>query len=105
MPERARPVRRAAVAPAVSRTLAAIFGGYALTLAFAAALAGALQHAGHWSPVDAMVAAALAAFGVYLLAALRAFAAPSARRAWGELLAVTALLAAGAAAWHGPLAR
>jgi hypothetical protein len=92
--------KSAALLPAASRALAAVLGGYVLTLAFAAALATALQHGERWSRGEAMVSAAMAAFVVYLLAALRAFVAPSARRAWAELLAVAALLAVLAAAWR-----
>lgn len=92
--------KSAAILPAASRALAAVVGGYVLTLAFAAALATALQHGAHWSRVEAMVSAAMAAFVVYLLAALRAFVAPSAWRAWAELLTIAATLAALAAAWR-----
>lgn len=92
--------KSAAILPAASRTLAAVLAGYVLTLAFAAALASTLQHGVHWSRSEAMVSAAMAAFVVYLMAALRAFVAPSAWRAWAELLAVAALLASLAAAWR-----
>ncbi len=92
--------KRAAILAAVCRALAAALGGYVLTLAFAAALATALQHGAHWSRGEAMVSAAMAAYVVYLLAALRAFIAPSAQRAWVELLTVAALLAVLAAAWR-----
>jgi len=91
------------VLPAVSRALAAVLAGYGLMLSFAAALATALQYLAHWSRAEAMASAGMAAFVAYLLAALRAFVAPSAWRAWGELLAVTALLAALAAACHAAL--
>lgn len=101
LPSSPRPSRPlSAVLPAASRALAAILGGYVLMLAFAAALATALQHGAHWSRGEAMVCAGMAAFVVYLLTGLRAFVAPTARRAWGELLAVAALLAALAAAWR-----
>lgn len=88
----------AAFAPAVIRALAATFGGYAVTQCFSAALALALHRGMQWSRGEALVTSALFAFVVYLLAALRAFTARSVRRAWFELLALAAVLAA--AAWH-----
>ena len=77
---------------AAGRALAAIFGGYALTLAFAAAATSLLQRGAGWDRGEAFVTAAMLAFVVYLVAALRAFLAPSVRRAWGEPLAVAAAL-------------
>lgn len=85
---------------ALSRALAACFGAYGLTQAFTAALGLGLQHAADWTRAEAMITATLLAFVVYLLAALRAFAAHSARRAWVELCVGTAVLAALAEYWR-----
>ncbi|MGQ0710366.1 MAG: iron transporter [Rhodoferax sp.] len=97
MPE-ARAVKGVAVA--LNRVLAATVGGYVLMLSFVTALATVLQRGAHWGRGEAMVSAALGAFAVYLLAALRAFVVSSAWRAWAELLAMAALLAALALAWN-----
>ncbi|MBD9414276.1 iron transporter [Pseudomonas sp. PDM16] len=71
--------------PVLSRTLAAILGGYAFTYAFTAALARLLP----LTPSDALVVATLPAFVIYPLAILWAFACDSAARAWyGVALAV-----------------
>ncbi len=85
--------RPRAVLQAANRTLAAVLGGYALTLAFTAAATLALQRGAQWGRGEAMVTAGMLAFVVYLLVALRAFVAPSSTRAWGELLAAAAGLA------------
>lgn len=84
---------------ALSRALAACFGAYGLTQAFTAALGLGLQHA-DWTRAEATITATLLAFVVYLLAALRAFATHSARRAWVELCVGTAALAALAEHWR-----
>jgi hypothetical protein len=78
---------------ATSRAAAAILGGYALTLAFTAAAAVTLQRLAHWGRGEATITAAILAFGVYLVGALRAFAAPSVVRAWCEPLAAACALA------------
>ena len=83
---------------AASRAAAAIIGGYAVTLAFTAAATMALQRGADWARGEATVTAAMLAFMVYLLAALRAFIAPGALRAWCEPLAAAAALATLAAA-------
>lgn len=83
---------------ALSRAAAALLGGYALTLAFTALLATALQRLAHWGRGEATLGASLLAFLVYLLVALRAFVAPTQARAWGEPLGAALLLAALAAA-------
>jgi hypothetical protein len=77
---------------AAGRAFAAIVGGYALTISFAAAATTLLQRGAGWGRGEAFVTAAMLAFVVYLAAALRAFLAPSARRAWGEPLAAAAAL-------------
>ncbi|WP_256203170.1 DUF3649 domain-containing protein [Pseudomonas sp. ML96] len=64
--------------PVLSRTLAAILGGYAFTYAFTAFLARLLP----LTPQDALVVATLPAFIIYPLAILWAFACRSATRAW-----------------------
>ncbi|MFT0531692.1 DUF3649 domain-containing protein [Castellaniella hirudinis] len=76
----------------IARIIAAAFGGYAL-----AALASVAPLA---LPVDvsqAVLAGMLASFAVYAAAVIWVFAARSAARAWGGLLAaaVPLLLAAG----------
>ena len=87
---------RAALA-AANRAAAAILGGYVLTLAFTAAAAVTLQRLADWSRGEATITAAMLAFAVYLMGALRAFMAPSAVSAWCEPLAAAAALAALAA--------
>lgn len=75
----------------LSRTIAAIFGGYALaslcTTACAILLPGARA--------EAVLTGMLLSFAVYVCAFLWAFAAPSASRAWFGLL-LPALFLAGA---------
>jgi hypothetical protein len=68
----------------LSRCLAALLGGYALTYAVTAALARALPT----DPVDAVVIGSLPAFAVYTAAIVWAFASRSATRAWTRLLLV-----------------
>ncbi|KAF1048252.1 DUF3649 domain-containing protein [Xylophilus sp.] len=78
-----------------SRALAAIAGGYAIAALATAALA-------LWLPLaraEAVVAATLLSFAVYACAVVWVFAARSAWRAWGGLLAASAVL--GLAAWIG----
>lgn len=73
-----------------SRSLAAIFGGYALAVALAICLARLL-------PLDkseAVLAGSMASFLVYCAAAIWAFAAASAWRAWLGLLLPSLVLAA-----------
>ena len=68
-------------APIVSRTLAALVGGYVFTYAFTAALARLLP----MEQVDALITATLLSFAVYTLAILWAFSCRSAKRAWAGL--------------------
>jgi hypothetical protein len=72
-----------------SRAAAAIAGGYAFAAAAAALLAQCLP----LPRADAVVTATLLSFALYAAAALRAFAAPSAWRAWLELLAPAVAMA------------
>lgn len=65
----------------LSRTCAAILGGYAFTYAATAAIARALPLAN----VDAVVVATLLSFTLYTLAVLWAFAARTAWRAWAVI--------------------
>lgn len=68
-----------------SRSMAALFGGYAFTYAFIACLARLLP----LDRVDALLVASLPMFVIYTLAVLWAFAARNAWRAWlGVPLAV-----------------
>lgn len=85
--------------PAIlSRTLAAVFGGYGLASASAVFLSFLFP-----GPVaDAVLAASLPSFAVYTGAVIWAFAARSAGRAWLGLLLPTLLLGAAAACfWFG----
>jgi hypothetical protein len=76
-------------AQVLSRVLAAILGGYVFSYAVTAALARLLPLA----PEDALIVATLPAFVFYTLAALWAFAARDAWRAWaGVALALPLLL-------------
>ena len=74
---------------AASRACAAIAGGYAFAAAASALLAMLLP----LPRADAVVTATLLSFAVYAAAALRAFAAPSAWRAWAELMLPAAVMA------------
>lgn len=74
---------------AASRACAAITGGYAFAASAAALLALCLP----MPRADAVVTATMLSFAVYAAAALRAFAAPSAWRAWVELLLPALLMA------------
>ena len=65
-----------------------------MTQAFTAATTLALQHGAAWARGEATVTAAMLAFVVYLLAALRAFVTPSVVRAWAEPLGGAAALTA-----------
>ncbi|WP_460419345.1 DUF3649 domain-containing protein [Pseudomonas sp. microsymbiont 2] len=65
----------------LSRIVAAVFGGYAFTYAFTAALARLLP----LEQVDALIVATVLSFAVYTGAILWAFACRSARRAWAGL--------------------
>ncbi|GAB2852229.1 hypothetical protein GCM10027277_20730 [Pseudoduganella ginsengisoli] len=80
---------RSPLAIAVSRACAALIGGYAFAATSSALLATCLP----LTRADAVVAATLLSFALYAAAALRAFAAPSAWRAWGELLLPAAAMA------------
>ncbi len=65
----------------LSRTSAALLGGYALAYAASACLARLLPLA----PADAVIVATLPAFIFYTLAILWAFASRDALRAWAPL--------------------
>ncbi|EMD99733.1 MULTISPECIES: hypothetical protein [Stutzerimonas stutzeri subgroup] len=67
--------------PVVSRTLAAVLGGYVFTYCCTAALARLLPLA----KSDAVVVATLAAFIIYTAAILWAFGCRSAWRAWAVI--------------------
>lgn len=73
-----------------SRTLAAVFGGYALAACATTALALWLPAA----PATAVITGNLLSFLIYTVAVLWAFATRSATRAWLGILAPTLLLAA-----------
>ena len=64
-----------------SRAVAAVGGGYALAAAFAAAAALGFQYLG-LGRGDATMAATMASFIVYAVAAMWCFGCASARRAW-----------------------
>ncbi|MVW71815.1 MULTISPECIES: DUF3649 domain-containing protein [unclassified Bordetella] len=73
----------------LSRVLAAVFGGYALTASAAAALAV-------WLPlarVEAVTTSAILAFVIYAIAVMGVFAARNAGRAWAGVLIWTAICA------------
>ena len=71
--------------PILSRTLAALVGGYVFTYAFTAALARLLP----LDNVDSMIVASLLSFVIYTFAILWAFAARHQWSAWmGAALAV-----------------
>lgn len=71
--------------PILSRTLAALVGGYVFTYAFTAALARLLP----LDNVDSMIVASLLSFVIYTFAILWAFAARQQWSAWmGAVLAV-----------------
>ncbi|QGZ30392.1 DUF3649 domain-containing protein [Stutzerimonas stutzeri] len=67
--------------PVISRTLAAVLGGYVFTYCCTAAMARLLPFA----KSDAVVVATLAAFILYTAAILWAFGCRSAWRAWAGL--------------------
>ncbi|WP_263262663.1 DUF3649 domain-containing protein [Pseudomonas sp. RIT-PI-S] len=75
----------------LSRCLAASLGGYALTSAASALLAGVLPTA----PAQAAVSAMMLGFVVYVLAVLWAFACRSALKAWMGIGLSTLALALG----------
>jgi len=71
--------------PILSRTVAALVGGYGFTYAFTAALARLLP----LDDVDSLIVSSLLSFVVYTFAILWAFAARNQARAWmGAVLAV-----------------
>lgn len=71
----------------VLRSIAAVFGGYALTVIMPAALALLLP----WPKVDALFFTALLPALIYPAVLLWVFAAPTAQRAWWNLLVVLLL--------------
>lgn len=70
-------------AQSILRILAAVFGGYAFTYSLVSALVLLLP----WPPADVVFFSALFPALFYLTALLWAFAAPTAQRAWRDLLA------------------
>ncbi len=70
-----------------SRSVAAIFGGYGLASAFAAALAVWLP----MSRADASITAQVSAFAVYACAVVWVFATRSNMRAWIGMIGLTLL--------------
>jgi hypothetical protein len=76
-----------------SRSVAAIFGGYALAAAWAACMSLWLQETG-MARVDAVTTATMSSFVVHLCAAIWVFAVASTRRAWTGIVLPAALLAA-----------
>jgi hypothetical protein len=76
-------------ASVLSRVLAAVFGGYLL----ASAAVVLLSHLLPTSVPEAVLGATLFGFAIHVAAVIGVFAAASARRAWGALLASTALMA------------
>jgi hypothetical protein len=91
VPRSARVVTAVRAEPAVLRQLnraaAAVFGGYAVALAFTVLLSFGLPLLAGMARHEALMTAALLAFLVQLAAVLRAFCV-SAARAWAELLVV-----------------
>ncbi|WP_338767983.1 DUF3649 domain-containing protein [Massilia sp. METH4] len=77
-----------------SRSVAAIFGGYALAAAWAACMSLWLQQTG-MARVDAVTTATMSSFLVHLCAAIWVFAVADTRRAWLGVALPAALLAAG----------
>lgn len=73
----------------ILRILAAVFGGYALTYSALAALALLLP----WPKIDILFCSVLFPPFLYLAAILWSFGAPTAQRAWRDLL--TAILCCG----------
>ncbi len=91
-------LQRLAASPGLgvaSRTVAAVFGGYALAACATTALALWLPAA----PATAVITANLLSFLIYTVAVLWAFATRNATRAWVGILAPALLLAA--LAWLG----
>lgn len=80
-----------------SRTAAAVFGGYALSAAFAAAFSVWLPRVSSLSRTDAVMAATMLSFIVYAAAVVWVFSCTRAGRAWFGLLAPALIL--GALAW------
>ena len=91
-------LQRLAASPGLgvaSRTVAAVFGGYALAACATTALALWLPAA----PATAVITANLLSFLIYTVAVLWAFATRSAARAWAGIVVPALLLAA--LAWLG----
>lgn len=76
-------------AAVLSRVLAAAFGGYLL----ASTAVVLLSHLLPASVPEAVLGATLFGFAIHVAAVIGVFAAASARRAWGVLLASTTLMA------------
>ena len=77
--------------PILSRTLAALVGGYVFTYAFTAALARLLP----LDNVDSLIVASLLSFVIYTLAILWAFAARHQWAVWMGLVLAVPLAAIG----------
>ncbi len=78
-----------------SRSIAALFGGYALAAAWAICMSLWLQRFG-MARMDAVTTAGILSFVVQVCAVIWVFAVTSMRRAWAGILIPTALLALGA---------
>jgi hypothetical protein len=87
----------------VSRTAAAVLGGYVVTYWAGAAAARIAIEWGHSSPVDAGMLSGLVQLVVYVTAIIWVCAAASMRKAWLVLAVLTALLAGIAVLMPGPL--
>ena len=79
-----------------SRTSAAVLGGYMLAYAFTAGTASMLVAGGLLAKSDAVLAPSMLSFLVYLVAAIYAFAARTAWRAWAWIGVNTVLFGIGA---------
>ena len=81
----------------LSRCVAAVFGGYALSAVVAASLGLAMANSGA-SRADAALVGTMTAFLAHTIAALWAFGCATARRAWAGIGLPTVALAIAAAA-------
>jgi hypothetical protein len=86
----------------VSRTAAAVLGGYVVTYWAGAAVAKITIEWGLLSPVDAGMLSGLIQLVVYVTAIISVCAAASMRKAWWVLAVLTALLAGVAVLMPGP---
>ncbi len=86
----------------VSRTAAAVLGGYAVTYWAGAAVAKITIESGLLNPVDAGMFSGLVQLVVYVTAIIWICAAASMKKAWLVVAVLTALLAGIAALLPGP---